>query len=579
MSYIDKLTLGGTTYDLQDTAAQTALASQSEDINNIQGDITDLNGAVGMLEAGSLSALNANRGDAPIAHGDGTWDWLTLGFVTPEMYGAKGDGTTDDTAAINAAISGNAFVLFTADKYVVSGEIELHSDLTLYSGKKSCIYMADNSDYGFINASDLQNVNIENIDFDINPDGQQQKHTAIKFINSQFIKLEAITVGEMFDDETYDVNGNCNFTECQNIIINDCCMHGSCAENLIFVDCSDVNISGGEYYNARYGSAIVTNGTRFHLYGIYVHDTDGSGISYNSSNGSIIGCTVKNVNLNETQVNGITVGHSRQANGDNSVVLGNIIENAPNGIGVSASNYVTVENNTIIGAEDLQTQYGVRTVNQAYHTVVRGNTIIGCNHGISPTNNTIIYGNKISECDIGIALGACQNCVVDSNECFDNVTAGIDDLNSNAPQNKFINNVCSNSSNGSQQIGIRVRSSNCIAAFNTCLNNTSTDCYVASISVALYNRTSNQTKEYDATIYDSVSSLYVNGTSLKTRLDGLVVDRKDNNQMFCGAFNNLSDNPFPTLTLGMFIAIRNTGFANGWYCIGFFGTQIEVGVL
>jgi hypothetical protein len=44
----------------------------------------------------------------------------TLGFVTPEMYDAKGDGITDDTVAIQSAINTGKTVWFSPKTYVVS---------------------------------------------------------------------------------------------------------------------------------------------------------------------------------------------------------------------------------------------------------------------------------------------------------------------------------------------------------------------------------------------------------------------------------------------------------------------------
>jgi len=44
-------------------------------------------------------------------------------FVTPEMYGAYGDGTHDDTAAIQAAVDSGEVVVFADKTYLMNGTV------------------------------------------------------------------------------------------------------------------------------------------------------------------------------------------------------------------------------------------------------------------------------------------------------------------------------------------------------------------------------------------------------------------------------------------------------------------------
>ena len=52
-------------------------------------------------------------------------------YVTPQMYGAKGDGETDDTNAIRAAIAGAAAVFVPKGRYIVSSTIAIPANKTL----------------------------------------------------------------------------------------------------------------------------------------------------------------------------------------------------------------------------------------------------------------------------------------------------------------------------------------------------------------------------------------------------------------------------------------------------------------
>ncbi len=72
-----------------------------------------------------------------------------LGFATPQMFGAIGDGEADDTQAIRAAINSlsdhNAVLYFPPGVYLVTDDIELRSNMTVKgSGEASVIKRAPN---------------------------------------------------------------------------------------------------------------------------------------------------------------------------------------------------------------------------------------------------------------------------------------------------------------------------------------------------------------------------------------------------------------------------------------------------
>ncbi len=68
--------------------------------------------------------------------------WIKNNYVTPQMYGAKGDGITDDTEAIQAAINSNECVFFPKGTYLITKTISLtnYKPSFLYAQLASLIY-------------------------------------------------------------------------------------------------------------------------------------------------------------------------------------------------------------------------------------------------------------------------------------------------------------------------------------------------------------------------------------------------------------------------------------------------------
>lgn len=86
-----------------------------------------------------------------------------MGYVTPEMYGAKGDGVTDDTLAVNNAINSNLIVV-GAGTYKITSSIIINS--TVDSNKNvflNTIIADDNVEYAVNITGLLFDVKINNI--------------------------------------------------------------------------------------------------------------------------------------------------------------------------------------------------------------------------------------------------------------------------------------------------------------------------------------------------------------------------------------------------------------------------------
>jgi len=81
-----------------------------------------------------------------------------------KWFGAKGDGTTDDTAAIQLAINSHAHIYFPPSSYKITDYVFLQDNSRIEGTRSSKIFMSANPDgVNLISAKDKVNVTIDNL--------------------------------------------------------------------------------------------------------------------------------------------------------------------------------------------------------------------------------------------------------------------------------------------------------------------------------------------------------------------------------------------------------------------------------
>ena len=203
----------------------------------------------------------------------------TLNFVTPEMFGAVGDGVTDDTVAIQAAMDACSVVVFGDKTYIIDvsgggwgtiarGGLKCNSGQVLFLGNCTLKAKPNTNSSGFydIISVDLAN-NVKIIgghivgDLDNHEGSDGEFGFGITISKANCVTITGVEIEKCWGDgiittvERVASEGSGNYDDyCQNICIKNCHIH-NCrrqgisvvnANGLVISDCYIHDIAGAE---------------------------------------------------------------------------------------------------------------------------------------------------------------------------------------------------------------------------------------------------------------------------------------------------------------------------------------------
>lgn len=396
--------------------------------------VTGVVGTVWTVERGAEgTAAASHNNNAPVTQILTAHSFLNAHHIDVRSYGAKGDGSTDDTTAINNAIAAAApgsVVFLPRGTYRTTSKINLASNITLRGEGDASVIKVDHTDIGVEALGTIGSL--ANLASDATLGTRTvvlQAGAGAGYASGDlvWIQSEAITA-TVPRAEIASVESVATDTLTVHNLLLDTYATASTAKHAKVTPKQNIVLRDFAIYNTTYASSPTTDteallrfqyaiGVKVTNVTAYQNNASGIGV-IDSRDVAIVGCAIHD--LRDDSANGI-FGYGIIVGGAsrNIAVTGNVLRHMRHAFTTSTTTYgcpraITITGNTV---SDTISQ-GIDTHEPGQNIAISGNTIIGCNGAgvYVRALDVSVTGNNIYGCEnAGVSVQATSARTVISN--------------------------------------------------------------------------------------------------------------------------------------------------------------------
>lgn len=378
-------------------------------------------------------------------------------------FGAVGDGLTDDSAEIQAALNAHGTVLFPSGTYLVGTPLTMNSNNSIVGIGAVTIKKSATMASPLISATSKTNVSISDIAIDGNQAIQLTGVSTVKFDTCSKVRLNNLLCANLGASVAAASTGAIQFDNCTDAQLMDSYIYTTWGMNAVMVSGGSgkyAKIHNNYIHNTVSDSPITVDTSPYaSVKDNYVEIGAGSLVSFNGPHGVVEGNTLIASATMSAQSHGIVFGHPTatyaadySSASHNKIIMGGF---GYAGIGINNGDRVVVDGNFISGTT--ANTYGI--VSASTNSTISNNDITGipsCIYANSTANFATISSNNVYGTLTGTFYGidtAAPTTVI-SNNTINNFTRAVN-IQATATKTTFSgNNVAGFSSFGAVVAGV-----------------------------------------------------------------------------------------------------------------------------